>query len=667
MKPNFPSSVSTLPRVLFPFRSLLCLALALLLTSPAWAGGSLVVNDFTNSATTPGPVPGSQAVDKAPLHWDVRCLPVEYRLNTAVTPNASPPLDAAQTRAVIAAALDAWNSIPTSYVDLQIGDSPHARERTEPFGFLSFDFIPEFNFLANAQDPFGAISPSTSLPEDTQLTPGMDLDGDGDSDVFDPAIEGIEVCSDVDGDGDFDVPAGFYDAGTILDNDVALNNAIVWTTGPPNAIFGQFDMQGILTHEIGHSFGLAHTALDWRSPTDGTPSVMNTFGAAPFDIPGQLALRVPAAEEVGWASFLYPEGTASSGPAALQPGDVAFDEVYGLITGVVTHGRTGLPLVGSQIRAVDQDTGAVVSSQTTGTIRLLSIPDENFLGVLPEEADFHLVDGRYTLPVPEGDYHLVIEALDGSPLPTNFLDPIATPSGAFGLNDHDEEIFLKPGKNEQEPLEVEVEAGETVAGIDHTTLDSVRIEPFDRVGLNIIFDLDVIGFFGAPPGRLYAVEFPAAEIEALLDAGLEPTGGGIRSFLFEVSSWGDFVRADLVTGTVDENGATLDLDDPIASSERVPGFSLLSAENDDVPLLWDEPGDVAEDLAEAIEEDGVESFFLVAELPSDFSTLFGFPLFVGFDRGQVAGVLNRSYFSDDGGANFAPVPGLNAMFHLTFN
>ena len=69
-----------------------------------------------------------------------------------------------------------------------------------------------------------------SLIEDATFVNGDDIDGDGDSDVS----SAISVATDTDTDGDIEFPAGFYKAGTILDNDVQFNTK----TGqaPPNPI-----------------------------------------------------------------------------------------------------------------------------------------------------------------------------------------------------------------------------------------------------------------------------------------------------------------------------------------------------------------------------------------------------------------------------------------------
>lgn len=641
------------------------LAALLLLLSPglALAGGQLTTVSLDGAE--PGPVPGSLVLGTAPLHWDARCMPVELTLNTLVPPTADPPLGVETTKDVLRRALAAWTDIPTSYIDMRLGDAEVQRPRLGPFDYTAFDFVNELNFLSGADEGYVAISPSVSLVTETTFVAGTDIDGDGDPDVFDPAAEGIDHCADVDSDGDFDVPAGTYDAGTIFDNDVSFNNVAVWTVGPPTAVFGEFDLEGTAVHELGHSHGLSHTAVDRLSPSDGTDASMIPFIFSNDPIQ-QEGLRTPSGDDVAWSSFVYPEGSAASGPAALEPGDVAFGEVYGVVRGEVTHGESGLPLAGGHVIAVAKDTGEVAASHATGAVRLLYIPGV-FLGFDLQQPAFHLVSGGYTLPLPEGEYNLVIEALDGAPVAGSQVSVIASAGGLFGQLDFDEEFFLEPGKDEFEPWEVEVEAGEQVTGIDHTTSVGVDIDPFDTVGLNTSFDLDNVGFIDAPPGRLYAVEFPADEIELLLGQLLEPTGAAIRTFQTEKSAPASLARVVLVSGEVVGGNAVLDLDDPIAEAAATPGYGagVAVADNDYAPVFFHEPKDVAEDLAEAI-DDGAESFFLVAELPASFPGQLGFPPWIGLDAGQQAGQLDRSWLSDDGGTTFTRQPFWNYMFRLTF-
>ena len=189
------------------------LALALVTTQATFGGGALETADITAGTMTRPPFLDGPLV---PMKWDPRCIPVGYTCfddGINEPPAAGPEL---------AAGFASWNAIPTSYINMGITSTVAAPGN--PFG--AFDFVNEINF--DAPGPFLAASPSVALIRDTTLVAGMDLDGD-----LDPDVDGsITVCTDVDGDGDFEFPAGFYKAGTILDNDIFFNGTFVWVTTP---------------------------------------------------------------------------------------------------------------------------------------------------------------------------------------------------------------------------------------------------------------------------------------------------------------------------------------------------------------------------------------------------------------------------------------------------
>ena len=108
------------------------------------------------------------------------------------------------------------------------------------------------------------------------LVPGDDIDQDGDSDVFAPS-PGARTCRDADADGDIEFPAGFYEAGTILDNDVSHNNAATWTVGPPDGVANNVDLEAVATHEFGHSHGLSHSFINQLSGTNAGGATMFPF------------------------------------------------------------------------------------------------------------------------------------------------------------------------------------------------------------------------------------------------------------------------------------------------------------------------------------------------------------------------------------------------------
>ncbi len=635
-----------------------CIGLCLLLTTlPAYPGGQLTTLDFTGfPALPPGPIPGSFAVGVIPMQWDSRCLPLSYTMNTLEAPNTLPPLDFDATREVMQRALDAWNDIPTSFIEMHVGEAEIQRPRLGAFAYTAFDFVNEINFLSDARDGWGAISPSVSFTADVVLSAGTDIDGDLDSDVFDPAAEGIETCADIDGDGDFELPAGTYAAGTMIDNDVSFSDTFVWTTGPPDAVFGNIDFEGISVHEFGHSHGLSHSAVNQIGPEDGTGATMLP-GINSGDPLGELALRTPSPDDAAWSSFVYPEGTAESGLAALQPGDVAFGDVYGVITGEVTHGAQGLPLAGGHVFAMEKHSGELAAAHYTGNVRLTWIPGA-FFGVLPGFPEFHLVDGRYTLPVPAGKYHLAIEAVDGAPVLPTSISTVTATGNILGQLAFNEEPLVKVDDGELEPRQVKVRAGETVTGIDHTTSVDVNLDSFDTVGPIAFLDFDKIGLGGLPPGSTYAVAVPAAEIRAVLDAGLVPKGIAYRLFLSEPSVVPTFTQASLAAGTLDEGGvASIDLEEPLV---RKRGF--LGQDNDYAPLYFQEPHEVAEEIEDAL-DDGASHLFLVLQWPETFDGLYGLPPFIGLDAGQQAGLLGRSFYSVDG-ESWIGWPTFNFMFRL---
>jgi hypothetical protein len=105
------------------------------------------------------------------------------------------------------------------------------------------------------------------------LIGGDDLDLDGDPDVAD----GIDGCVDTDADGDVEFPSGFYRAGTILENDVFLHPEISWAVDEAYSDLA-WDLVGVLTHELGHSHGLAHTANVQKSDKDNSRGPIHELG-----------------------------------------------------------------------------------------------------------------------------------------------------------------------------------------------------------------------------------------------------------------------------------------------------------------------------------------------------------------------------------------------------
>lgn len=618
------------------------------------AGGQLDGNDFTG--LTQGLSEGSFAAVTVGIRWDTRCLPLAYRFNNAALPNAVPPLDQAATVAAIQTSLDRWNDIPTSFIRMDmVGEITRPRDPNNPFSFVAFDMVNEVNFLSGVNEAFGAISPSVSLSVDSNLTAGSDIDGDGDGDVFDPIQEGISTCADVDGDGDFELPAGFYPAGTIIDNDVSFNNAVTWTTQEPVDFDGLGDLQAFATHEFGHSHGLSHSAIDQLSLAEPRAATMLPFIFA-FDADSELGQRVPSSDDAAWSSFVYPEGTSVDGLPALQAGDVAFDEAFGVVRGTVTHGERGLPALGAHVFAVDPSDDAVVVGAIAGTGRRSLTPGIGFV-TDNTRPDFHLIEGDYALPVPSGRYEIAVEALDGQPISTANVSPSARLGMDFGLAAFNEAFINRfPPTRLFWPKRFRVPAGADVAA-DLVTPVDVNLDPFDTIGLNARFELDGVGFNGSQPGDAFAVRFPASEIRQILDAGLVPTGAAYRTFFVTPSTASTFARASLFAGRVNAEGNAKLLPAPLASTR-----DLLGQENDFSPFFFRFPRLITA-LLQLLTRFTDLDVFLVLELPTDFDSTEGAPPRIGLDTGQTFGVLGRS-FRRQGDGPFAPDPTFNYMFRL---
>lgn len=618
------------------------------------AGGALETFDITAGA--PSPIPGHILARIIGIRWDARSIPVQYRINNTLDPIPNPLgpafLSVAQATTALQGSMNQWNNIPTSFIKMQIVGT------TNNPGLVGFNFINELSFRTAAG--FGAIasSPSTNLISDVTLADGDLIDGDADTDVS----SAITTAQDVDNDGDIEFPAGFYKAGTILDNDVQFNtkvsNGLRFTIDPTqfDTVGRSVDLNCVAVHELGHSFGLSHVLNNQNSATDGDGSTMFPF-IATTDPDSERQQGTLSADDIAYASFFYPEGTAASGPAAIQPGDVKFSSEYGLITGELRHGVLNQPIAGGSVYAVDRKDNTIAVSAFSGTTNLSFNPLNGGLFFVPTVADA-IPNGNYVIPVPKGNYDVTVEATDGAPVAAANISFTTQIGNFFGQQNFIEEFWNNnaEGAIERDPGDaknVHVNNGQVNSGTDITTNNVFTINPFGA--------RTNIGFINPPPGGLiYAVQFPASQISAL--NGGNPTN--LQAGLFDTTNINPsvpviFAKAWLAKGVINpDTTATIDLANPLATSQ-----APIGQDTDFAPFFFKNPHDLSNNVRQGIANGSIQNLFLVLQIPPPpYAGVAAQPPLIFLST--QAPILGRSFLSTNGGATFTRRNDVNFRFSL---
>jgi len=161
-----------------------------------------------------------------------------------------------------------------------------------------------------------------------------------------------------------------YRPGEIVDVDMIFNPSKAFKTSTAGPGFGT-DIQSVATHEAGHLWGLAHTAI--RSAT------------MYYVLPAGTAAR--SLESDDQLAYLKAYADAATRAGANR------------IAGVVTDGQSQLPVPGAIVFATDAATGDTAA------------------------CDFTLPDGSYTfMGLPDGDYYVSIYPLNGTS-PIGYIQP----------------------------------------------------------------------------------------------------------------------------------------------------------------------------------------------------------------------------------------------------
>lgn len=199
--------------------------------------------------------------------------------------------------------------------------------------------------------------------------------------------------------------------GQILDSDTLFRNDGQARYATPAALAttqgqGAYDLESLLTHELGHWFGLDHSAVIRAIMFPFAPPPGQFIGDRPTAQSPDGAL---ADDDRTGARFLYPDPTDSVNIGSLR-GRVIPANPFSLATlASPSPGSSVTGIVGAQVVAVDADTGSVIAGTLAGWSCSAANPPTQFDGSFDLER----------LPL-NHSYNLYAEPLVGLALPADF-------------------------------------------------------------------------------------------------------------------------------------------------------------------------------------------------------------------------------------------------------
>ncbi|MCJ8313853.1 MAG: matrixin family metalloprotease [Saccharospirillaceae bacterium] len=511
------------------------------------------------------------------IFWDQRCAQIDYTYNSnsKVLNQFGEEIAQQDVTNAIESAMNSWNANPSSYINLSLTNQTQLGDRPHVLG----DFINELVFVNDESLPFLAYSPSAALNFDTTFVAGDDIDGDGDSDVYDPNLIASNVCMDIDQDGDIEFPAGDYKAGTILDNDIQFNAYYPWEIAATGD--WAFIVEGVALHELGHSIGLSHSSINIFSDEDGTGAVM--FPSIDISLNSKKSQVKLTSDELSASAFLYPEGSAQAGIAAIQDGDIKFEDAYDVISGTVTN--AGQPQLGGSVKIFDENTGRIIAETYTGQSRLFwelfETPEGDVfydLNIYEESA----VNGDYQVAVPKNtQVTALLEALDWAPVYAGQVSTNAYLGAALGQISFPEEGYDGADESDVEFrtfAKVPFHSSTPEAkNINFKTNEEIKIYNWEQV--DYLADYVV---WGAQKFS-YVEMFDRQRLKDLFAKGLVPVSGSFQTNSEDKSLVPVFESFQLVLGKLDESGNV-----QITKVIREE-INFIGQDKDDAPFYFENP------------------------------------------------------------------------------